>query len=282
MSTKGYFEGRYYKQQTRDGHILALIPGRSDDNAFIQVLTEQESYNIVYDIKEYHRKGEQIRVGGSVFSPSGIHLNIHSNRLTLTGSLRYQNLSPLRSDIMGPFRFFPMECRHGIHSMLHQTDGEVLLNSKVLDFTNGKGYIESDSGSSFPSAYMWLQCNDFAEKCSIMASVARIPLAGFHFWGCISVVWLHGREYRLATYYGAKILRLDPNRLTLKQGRLTLDVEMGNAGGHALYAPRSGTMNRTIHESVACPAHFRFCLSSRVLFEASSLRASYEYDIPRG
>lgn len=281
MSTKGYFEGWYYKQQQHDGHILALIPGKSEDNAFIQVLTEHESYNIVYDIKEYHRVGEEIRIGGSEFSPDGIHLNIHSNRLTLTGSLRYRNLSPLLSDIMGPLRFFPMECRHGIRSMLHQTDGEVLLNSRVLDFTNGRGYIESDSGSSFPSAYMWLQCNDFAEKCSIMASVARITLAGFHFWGCVSIVWLNGREYRLATYNGVKVLHLDPNRLILKQGRLSLDINMENVGGHELYAPRSGFMNRTIHESIACPAHFRFCLSSRALFEASSLRASYEYDIPK-
>lgn len=278
MRTKGYFEGWYYKQLA-GGHSLALIPGRSEHGAFIQVITDQKSYNIEYDLREYQRKGEQIRIGESKFSPDGIHLDIRSDVLTLTGYLRYHNLTPIHGDIMGPFRFLPMECRHGICSMLHQVDGKVLLDGAVLDFTNGRGYIESDSGKSFPAAYMWVHCNDFAENCSIMVSVAKIPLASLRFWGCIAVIWLDGREYRLATYRGVKIVRLDSNRLILKQGSLCLDVKMEKAGAHELYAPHSGSMSRTIRESVACPTRFRFSESGRVLFEASSNRASCEYDI---
>ena len=76
---------------------------------------------------------------------------------------------------MGPFKYFPMECRHGIISMRHTLEGRLKLNGKEIDFTNGLGYIEKDSGRSFPSSYVWVQANDFDEPCSIMASVADIP-----------------------------------------------------------------------------------------------------------
>lgn len=277
IKSKGYFEGWYYKQQA-GGHTLALIPGRSDNNAFIQVITEQSSYNVTYNLQEFKRDGEHIQIGDNDFSPNGVNLNIYTKDITLTGMLGYQNLSPIRGDIMGVFRFFPMECRHGVRSMLHQVNGNVILNGRVIDFSNSRGYIENDRGSSFPTEYMWVQCNDFAGENSIMVSVARIPFAGFHFWGCIAVVWLDGREYRLATYRGVKIVRCEQDRLTLKQGEYRLDIEFDSKTGHTLYAPKSGSMNRTIRENVACPAHFCFYKSSRILFEAASSQASCEID----
>ena len=35
---------------------------------------------------------------------------------------------------------------------------------QTIDFTNGVGYIEGDSGTSFPESYVWVHCNDFSEK----------------------------------------------------------------------------------------------------------------------
>ena len=48
-------------------------------------------------------------------------------------------------DRMGPFKYFPMECRHRIISMRHTLEGRLKLNGKEIDFTNGLGYIEKDS-----------------------------------------------------------------------------------------------------------------------------------------
>jgi hypothetical protein len=170
-----------------------------------------------------------------------------------------------------------MECRHSVISMGHSITGSITLNGKLLNFDGGKGYIEADSGRSFPTEYAWIHCNDFAGDCSIMASVAGIPFCGLRFWGCICVVWLNGREYRLATYRGAKIRRCDPACFLLEQGEYRLEIAVDAQTGHTLAAPRAGVMSRSIREAASCPAHFRFAQKGNVLFQNQSDHASYEY-----
>lgn len=273
MSAKRHetFEGWYYKHQT-GGHTLAVIPGRSKDGAFIQMVTESGSYNESYDLRDYRREGGRLWIGGNEFSSERMRLDMPN----IKGELRYGSVTPIRGDIMGPFRFFPMECRHGIVSMKHTVSGSLVVNGETVCFDGGSGYIETDSGRSFPDAYTWVQCNDFQRNCSIMASAALIPFAGLRFWGCIAVIWIDGREYRLATYHGAKIACRESNRLILKQGGFSLEVETDCAAGRELYAPRQGAMSRTIYECAACPAHFRFTLGKTPLFAGEGL-AGYEY-----
>lgn len=274
MMKKARFEGWYYKHQLKD-KSLAVIPGRADGSAFVQVVTNNRSYNIPYPLSVFE-KGDILRVGGNTFSPSGITLDINHPELKLSGKIKYGGLTPIRRDIMGPFRFFPMECRHGIISMKHELWGAVTLEEEVFDFTDGIGYIESDSGRSFPSRYIWMHCNDFEQDCSITASVAWIPFYGLRFWGCICVVWLNGCEYRFATYNGVKILRCEPGLIDIKRGKYRLTVTVGANEGQSLAAPRFGVMKRVIHESVSCSAQFRFMKGDCVLFEGKSDHVSYE------
>jgi len=273
------FEGWYYKHQA-NGKSIALIPGRAKDHAFVQVLTDKRAYHIAHSLSEYQR-GDTLHVGDNIFSYSGVKLNIRHPELRLTGEVKYQSLTPIRGDIMGPFRFFPMECRHGIVSMNHALCGTLTLDGSPYDFTGGRGYIESDSGRSFPQGYTWVQCNDFEADCSIVAAVAKIPFYGLRFWGCICVVWQNGREYRLATYNGAKILRCEPGFLELKRGKHRLSVTLDAQEGHGLAAPRSGEMSHIIRENLSCPARFRFMEGDRVLFDEKSDHASYEYEMGR-
>ena len=273
---KGRFEGWYYKHQA-NGKSLALITGRADDGAFVQVVTSDRAYNIPYQLSEYHKGGSRLSVGGNTFSPTGATLDIRRPELTLFGEINYADLTPIRGDIMGPFRFFPMECRHGIVSMKHALSGAVTLNGELFDLSGGIGYIESDCGRSFPRGYTWVQCNDFEQDCSIVASVARIPFCGLRFQGCICVVWLNGREVRLATYRGVKILHCKPGVMELEQGKYRLSVTVDTREGLALAAPRAGSMSHTIRETLSCPAQFRFSERDHVLFEGKSDRASYEY-----
>ena len=270
------FEGWYYKHQA-NGKTLALIPGRAGDGAFVQAVTDGRAYNIPYPLSEYHKAASRVSVGGSTFSPSGITLDIRRPGLTLKGEVRYAKLTPVRGDIMGPFRAFPMECRHGIVSMKHELSGAVALNGETVDFTGGAGYIESDSGQSFPDWYTWIHCNDFERDCSVMVSVAQIPFCGLRFRGCICVVWIDGREYRLATYSGVKILRCEPGRIELRQGKYWLSVTAEPREGQSLAAPRSGVMSRVIRESLSCPARFRFMEGERVLLDEKSEGAGYEW-----
>ena len=179
----GRFEGWYCKHQAHDnpGKSLAVIPGREANNAFVLVITHDKSYHISYPLSEYQKYGTCITVGGNTFSHAGISLDIRRPELCLTGDIMYTGLTPINGDIMGSFRFFPMECRHGIISMNHFLSGVVFLDGEAYDFSGGKGYIESDSGRSFPKWYTWVHCNAFEADCSIVASVARIPFYGLRF-----------------------------------------------------------------------------------------------------
>jgi len=271
------FEGWYYKHQSASGKSFAVIPGRASDSAFILVITDDKSYHVPYSLAEYHVSNNQIRVGGSTFSPAGIALDIKTEELNLIGEIAYSNLAPIKGDIMGPFKFFPMECRHGVISMNHNLQGAVAFGDELLDFTGGKGYIESDRGKSFPKWYTWIHCNAFETDASIMVSVARIPFYGLRFWGCICVVWLDGREYRLATYKGVKILRCERGIIELKQGKYKLNISIEEHTGHTLPAPQLGSMSRSIREALAVTAKFKFMEMDTCLFEGASDYASYEY-----
>ena len=274
------FEGWYFKHQS-NGKSLAVIPGRAVDSAFIFVITDDGSYHIPYPLKDYHKSKNldelHLCVGDNYFTPNGVNLNIHHPEITLTGEIVYTDLTTINGDIMGPFRLFPMECRHGVISMNHNLKGTVALNGELQNFTNGRGYIESDSGRSFPKWYTWVHCNAFDVDCSIMVSVARIPFYGLHFWGCICVVWLNGREYRLATYKGVKILRCERGIIELKQGKHKLSVSIEEHFGHVLPAPQTGRMSRLIRETLAVTARFRFMEGDTCLFDGTSDYASYEY-----
>lgn len=272
---KAYFEGWYFKHQA-NGRTLALIPGKSIDEAFIQVVTNNEAYYITYPLSDYH-KSDVVDIGGNIFSDSGILININRPELKLKGEIDYENLVPIKGDIMGPFKFFPMECRHGIMSMNHDLSGCVKLNGETYNFDGGKGYIESDSGKSFPDSYTWVHCNDFKEDCSITAAVAKIPFYGLKFWGCICVITLNGKEYRLATYKGVKIVICEPGIIELKQGKYCLLIKVHSEGGHSLPAPRFGKMNHAILEDISCQASFKFTKGKQVLFDSLSHQASYEY-----
>ena len=273
---KNKFEGWYFKHQA-NGKSLAIIAGRAADGAFVQVITETQAYYISYPLSAYQREEKSLQVGDNLFSHKGITLDIQEENLVLQGEIIYGTLTPIAGDIMGPFRFFPMECRHGVQSMLHTLSGTCTLNGVAWDFTGGKGYMESDSGRSFPKGYSWIQCNDF-ENCSIMAAVAEIPFYGLDFRGTICVVWLNGKEYRLATYKGVKILRLEAGTIELKQGGYHLLISADTQAGHLLKAPIRGKMHHMIRENIACKAYFCFRENGKILFEGESKLASYEYE----
>lgn len=271
-----HFEGLYYKHHKND-RSLAVIPGRSGDGAFIQIITDNGSYMAEYTLNDYTKRGKSIMIGGSEFFSDGIKLSINRDGLSLSGSLKYSGLSPLRYDIMGPFRFLPMECRHMVASMRHKVTGVLTLNGEELDFNGGTGYIEGDSGRSFPDSYTWVQCECLPGDASFMASAAKIPFAGLRFWGCTCAVHVDDTEYRLATYLGAGIKERTEKHLAITQSGLMLDVEIQGSHAHRLLAPDDGIMSRTVLESVAVPARVRFWKDGKMILDEETPCAAYEY-----
>ena len=280
-----YFQGWYVKHQNGEKTVAFIVGFQIDGNgrrsAFVQVVTDEGSCCVPFAFEEFAAApGEfAVRVGDNVFAERGCRVNLHGAGMEICGELRYGAMARLRGDIMGPFAHVPrMECSHGVVSLRHRVDGSLWINGEQVDFTDGTGYIESDAGRSFPRCYAWVQCNRFGERdASVMASVAHIPYGPLQFTGCIAAVWLDGREYRLATYRGVKVLRCDSRKIELEQRGLRLVVEAEAAQAHALAAPQRGAMSRTIHESPACGAAFRFYDGRRTLFEEYSTGASCEF-----
>lgn len=279
-----YFCGWYFKCQSNT-QTVALIPAlhksRKQKSCSVQIITDENAWTVSFPCREFHRSKQNfhIHVGENYFGRNGIRLKLHAADCSAEGWIRFGTFSPIRYDIMGPFCLVPfMECRHSIISMRHTVTGELLLNGKPYLFRSGTGYIEGDRGYSFPKEYAWTQCS-FTDG-SLMLSAADIPLASFHFTGIIAVVLWKGREYRLATYLGAKVLKIKEGELVIRQGKMILRAKLIKKCAHPLLAPVSGAMSRTIHESASCLAYYDFSIDGRTLFSFTSQKASFEYEYP--
>ena len=194
-NNKNYFEGWYFKNSNKEESI-SFIPGINIDekskNAFIQVITNNSSYFINYNILDFKFNTNPffIKIGKNFFSKEKIHIEIEdkSQNLKIYGNLKYSNNKNIKTNfinpnIMGPFSYVPfMECNHAILSMKNNINGTIAINNKKINFNNGIGYIEKDWGCSFPKSYIWCQGNDFEnQNASFMLSIANIPFKMFEF-----------------------------------------------------------------------------------------------------
>ena len=202
------FGGYYFKAQDGEKTLAVIVAchrSNGSESASVQLISDDGVWSAVYPEGGYHKttKGFRIRLADSVFTEKGVRLDIDRDGLKVTGKLRFGAFAPIKYDIMGPFAAVPfMECRHTVVSMTHRVDGCICINGERYVFKNALGYIEGDRGYSFPSVYAWTQC--LFEGGSLMLSVADIPIGHIHFTGIIGVVYLDGKEHRIATYLGAR------------------------------------------------------------------------------
>lgn len=276
------FYGWYLKCQS-DTQTLAVIPAvhntKNKRTCSVQVITDDNAWIVTFTEDLFKRVGRNIFIGENRFGDKGIRLAIRTPQLTVRGNLDFGPLRPLKYDIMGPFALVPfMECRHSVWSMRHSVTGNVCINGKKYSFRNARGYWEGDQGRSFPKEYIWTQCS--FKGGALMLSVADIPMAGIHFTGIIGVVLWQGKEYRIATYLGARAARIQNKTVRVIQGGMELEVRLLEASGRPLKAPAKGDMIRTIHESASCRAFYRFKKKGRTLFAFETDRASFEFEYP--
>ena len=277
---RNYFCGWYFRCQSEQ-RTLAVIPSvhRTKDSKFctIQLITDTQSFQVLFPYSDFQKQGNQISIAGNRFGMEGITLGIQTPELCVSGSIRFGPFTPIKYDIMGPFRYVPfMQCRHSVFSMHHPVDGTLSLNGTPYVFQDAIGYIEGDRGYSFPRKYAWTQCS-FPDG-ALMLSIAEIPFGGIHFTGIIGIVLLHGKEYRLATYLGAKAVKIEASEIIVRQGSFVLKVRPQGPSGHPLCAPVSGAMTRTIHEHPACPVSYRFENKGIPLLELDAPNAALEYE----
>lgn len=280
MLPKEYFIGWYFKC-IGNNQTVAFIPSvhihGNEKNAFLQIITDDNAFCLNFSGLKLRENPFAVKIGNNIFSEKGVKLDIKTDNLTVQGALKFGKPAPIRYDIMGPFKIVPfMQCRHSVYSMRHDVSGNITLNGRKYTFHNGVGYIEGDRGISFPRRYVWTQC-DFPGG-ALMLSVADIPLFGFEFTGIIGVVLLNGKEYRIATYLGAKLSHISNNEVTVSQGGYELTARLVSKNSQPLAAPLGGKMARTIHESASCAAYYKLSRNGVVLLEFTSDRASFEFE----
>jgi tocopherol cyclase len=296
-----YFEGWYFKLVTADRSMsLALIPGislaKADPHAFIQVFLvhhgEKPSLKTTYvrfPVQEFvaDKKAFHVSVGMNQFSFSHVHLDLRQNHLTLQGDLQIENITPLNKgflnpSIMGPFAYLPnMECSHGVLSLSHIFKGKLKIDGVQVDFTGGKGYLEKDWGSSFPSHYVWMQGNHFSESnTSFFFSYANIPYLGLRFQGLICHLYVNGVHHRFATYNQSKviaeILSDKQAEYVIKKGPYRLKIigkidEVVN-----LPSPKLGKMDHAIKEGLSGHIALWLMKGKTVLYQGETTLAGIE------
>ena len=278
-----YFCGWYFKCQSEECTASVIVATHTSDegkSASIQLITERGAWCVPYSYDKFtlDKRNFEISLGANRLNRHGVRLCLSTPELSAIGYLRFGELSPIAYDIMGPFKYVPfMQCRHSVVSMEHSVNGELWINGEHLVFSNAKGYIEGDRGRSFPKKYAW--CHSFFGGGSVMLSVATIPLGVLNFTGIISVIHYRGKEYRLATYLGARLYRAEDGEITVRQRDKVLSVKFIDTPKHPLKAPTKGKMSRIIRESAACRARVSFEKGGVMIFDFESDRVSAEYEL---
>jgi hypothetical protein len=267
-----------------------------NSHAFVQVIMSPDikTYYFRYPLDAFSTTNEpfSVTIGESYFSMQGCKISLDDvtqelkQGISIHGAINYSEGTPIESsfimpNIMGFFAYIPnMECNHGVLSMNHWLEGHIHIYhesqfdhqaksrsethcdiksehvEKTMDFTGGKGYIEKDWGTSFPSEYIWIQANHFEDEThSFMCSIATIPFGLFSFRGLIANLHVEGVEYRFATYNRTKVRNLivDDGHVSfeLVKGDVMLACEAMLTEAGELKAPNKGEMQRTIKEGLS-------------------------------
>ena len=281
IQRRPFFYGWYFRCQS-ETDTIAVIPAvhisGEKSSSSIQILTERGVWNMEFPISEFKlsRKQMKMQIEKNCFSEKGIRLDIERAGIKIKGRLDFGPFAKPAFDIMGPFCRIPgMECRHSVYSMEHSVNGTIQIQGKDIRFSDARGYMEGDSGTSFPDKYIWTQ--HFLPGGSIMIAAASIPLAGMHFTGCVGFLYRNKKEYRFATYLGASVKRMGENELLIRQGRYRLHVKFQKSGGNILHAPDNGKMIRTVREDVACQAEYTLTYGKHTLLHVTTDKAAAEY-----
>ncbi len=269
-----YFEGWYYKQVDEySSNSISFIPGisynKTHPHSFIQCIIEDYSgeiftYYFEYEVEDFKATSNPfcVTIKDNVFKEDYIKINIEDNNNSIFGELYYTNLKRLRKsffepNIMGYLSYLPKkECNHHIVSVNHKVNGSIIFNDKLISFEKGIGYIEKDWGKSFPSEYIWLQCNKFKypKDINLTFSYATIPYLNTSFKGFFLTLFVGEKEYRFATYNSSKIKKviIEDNRFEvyIEKKNIQVKIKAFQNKSKELVSPINGEMKNFIKEGL--------------------------------
>jgi hypothetical protein len=286
-----FFEGWYFKHvSSKYNFVIAIIcavsrsKDETDDHCFIQIITEPQykSYYIRFGIDEfkYNKKCFEVQIGKNFFSQHHIYLDIKNDDIEIKADLHYNDhlyldYNVFSPTIMGPFSYLPnMQCRHGVLSLQNRVSGEIILGDILYDMNDATGYIEKDWGRTFPESYIWLQGSTEileTKRITFMCSIANIPLGSVSFIGLIANITIDDKQYRFATYNGAKIVSINKIKngieIVLKRNEYMLYIKAISKNYEALIAPSDTGMDRKIYESISAEINLKLMKDKKILYK---------------
>ncbi|CAF4378718.1 unnamed protein product [Rotaria sp. Silwood2] len=199
--------------------------------------------------------------------------------LTLTSHVPLPDLSWIAPGTMGPLSWIPiLQCYHHVLSMRHDIHGSIKIGDYEQTNISGVGYTEKDWGSSFPSAWIWGQTNQWmnATSASLFFSFASVPwyfeleLPGF-----LIVFEYNHQFYRFNTYLLSIIHDFSVNNSKkhisftvydiLFQYKLVVTIDLTDANDALLlYGPRHGRMEKFVKEFLSDSILFDVQLSQLI------------------
>jgi tocopherol cyclase len=300
---KEYFEGWYFKiVDKNERNAYAIIPGisiskdPSKSHAFI-MFSDARNYKIhyfKYSMADFgfERDNFEITIGRSVFHLHGVHLDLENSENKIKAQLEFNNNFPwpvslFSPGVMGWYAFIPfMECYHGILSFDHSIKGKININGEIKDFTDGKGFIEKDWGTSMPSSWIWMQTNHFnQERISLFGSIAKIPWLKNYFTGYIFGFLYKNSFLKFTTYNGAKIDKLnvikDHIEIHVENKHHRLEIYAKREEGVDLPAPKLGEMTAKVNETLSSNIKLKFYKKTKkkneLIFSDTGRNAGLEF-----
>lgn len=270
---RNYFEGWFFKVvDPARARVFAFIPGifmakdLADSHAFIQVLDNRMTRSLYFRFPvsafQASRKTLDIRIAENRWQASSMEIDLKNEMHVIQARFAFAALQPWPITLtapgaMGWYAFVPfMQCFHGVISFDHHIDGSLIIDNETIQFDGGRGYIEKDWGTSFPTAYIWLQSNHFEQPgVSLMLSIARIPWLTGDFRGFLLGLLVDGHLFRFTTYTGARLdhVKLTHNHVYVQvtDRYYRLNVEAVRTAGSLLHAPYEQQMILHVAETLS-------------------------------
>ncbi len=297
-----YFEGWYFKLiDKKMENVFAFIPGvffspePVYSHAFIQVVDGIErSYRYErFPESRFHAESDvfSLTIEDNRFGREGVSFNLKRPRVVITGDLSFKNHLDwpdnfLNPGSMGFYNYIPrMQCYAQVCAMDFDLEGSLNINSREIDFSGGKGYIEKNWGSAFPFSWIWIQSNHFQKaRASLSVSLGHIPFLFTSFRGFLAGLYVEGTFYEFTSMNRSRVEVSQKGtdltmRLFNRRYNLTLETETKSWDFILLNGPRGKQMIPLVHENLQGLVHLELKnnASGEIIFEDTGRCTGVEY-----
>lgn len=282
---KNYFEGWFLKVSDNENNCFSFIFGitlnEEDPHSFIQIIDQKQNkvYYFKYKVSEFTYTDNLISIGNNVLSKNCLKLLIPPFDIDVAiKPTTYLKRRLLGNSVMSYFKFMPLPTKHEIIYMEAKVSGTIKNMNESLDIC-GTGYMEKDYGTKFPRRWLWIQTNQFTHN-DISLVISKADLLG-RISGFFCLLNINGKEYRFATYNGAKIKkRREKNSINLivKKDVYTLKIRLKKEKGNMIVAPvQKAKMMKRIEESLNSKLFLFLYKNNKLIMKDSSFDVACEY-----